>query len=156
MNTWNAKCIAFFPFFLLFLSFSLFFFCSFVNFVKSLLRIFQSNTLFFSLHCKANDLFFKNKTSLLFFLSDQHYFLFLSLSSKRQSLFRYKTLYFMFNIFLSPPSNVLESLRIQNLLFHEWSPFFSIMALLGPFNGSIWLIFSQKFFLPFYESFHIF
>ena len=93
----NEKCIAFFSFFFLFLFFFFFSFlplCSFVNFFKSLLRTFHPNAFFTSRHCESNDLFFlKNKPS--FSWSDQHYFLFFSLSSKHWSFFRYKNFYFI-------------------------------------------------------------
>ena len=63
MRCSDAKCMVFFFlsfFFLFFISFSFRFF--YQSFSKSLLRIFQPNTLFFSIHCEANGIFFKNET----------------------------------------------------------------------------------------------
>ena len=101
LNKWdelmqNAKCIAFFSFFSFsfFLSFlsSHFQLGSFVNFSNLYWR--SSNiTHFLFLHCEANGLSSKSKTS--FSRSDQHYFLFFSPSLKHWSLFRYKTFYFI-------------------------------------------------------------
>ena len=57
----------------------------FVNFSKSLLRVFQPNTLFTSFIVKQMDSFFENKTS--FSRSDQHHFLFFSPSSKHWNFY---------------------------------------------------------------------
>ena len=57
-NAWFSFSFLFFSFF--FISFSFRFFCQ--SFSKSLLKIFQPNTLFFSIHCETNGIFFKNET----------------------------------------------------------------------------------------------